>query len=516
MNNERILIWNEIPTRNGEPADIVLGGGGSWQAPRDERVPGAVWGVWTDGKRLVAVNTWSGGTILIWNSFPTRDNQPADIVLRIPEMGTPRHITSDGKHLIIGDHNARVPGKPETGSFFWKEFPTSENSSYDFYMSKGFGWLRGAFFDDGRLLLLGGDGSFMRIWNKFPEDENDEPDIELELGSASLFPDDYTSVAIAGERIYISQGNMNRVICYRSIPTRRDQEPDFVIGAPDLHTNTLEKYFFIQNGVPASNGKNLFIASDFDRKLYVWKNLPDESGAYPDIVYRLPMQPWDIALKGNILALAGERTVYIWKELPLKGNMPDVVIKEGIGDIRFEELKGVAMDERYFYLSDTRAGKIYVWEGLPDEKKNPRPKFILRLENTMRLDTDGKYLAVSLEDRPFVKIYDVDNLSRDGNPIATVGGPGKMNLPQHAIVKHGMLFVADTCNNRVLIWKRVEEAISGKWPPDAILGKPGLEDVRPAIGRKSLFLPGALSFDGNYLWVGEFKFSNRLLRFTAD
>ena len=518
VNNARILIWNEIPTENGEPADIILEGGGSyWMASQDERLSGASWGVWTDGEKLVVTNTWSGrGTVLIWNSFPTRDNQPADIVLHVPEMGTPRHVTSDGKHLIIGDHNANVPGQPETGAFFWKEFPTSDDQSYDFYMSKGFGWLRGAFFDDGRLLLLGGDGSWLRIWNEFPENENDKPDIELNLESAALWPDDYMSVAIAGERVYISHGNMNRVICYRSIPTQPNQEPDFVIGAPDLHTNTLEENFFIQNGVPASNGENLFVASDFDRKLYVWKNLPDESGAYPDIVYRLPMQPWDIALKGNILALAGEVMVYIWKELPLNGNMPDVTIEGGIGDIKFKELRGVAIDENYFYLSDSGAGKIYIWEGLPDENTNPSPKFILNLENPMRLDSDGRYLAVALNGQPYIKIYSVDNLSSNADPVATIGGPGRMNLPQHAIVKDGMLFVADTCNNRVLVWNSIEEAISGKWPPDVILGKSNLYDPLPAIGRSSLFFPGALCFDGSYLWVGEFKFSNRILRFSPS
>ncbi|HDO19370.1 MAG TPA: hypothetical protein ENG74_01450 [Thermoplasmatales archaeon] len=518
VNNGRILIWNEIPTENGAPADIVLEGGGSyWTASQDERLPGASWGVWTDGEKLVVTNTWSGeGAILIWNGFPTRDNQPADIVLHVSEMGTPRHVTSDGKHLIIGDHNANVPGQPETGAFFWKEFPTSDDQSYDFYMSKGFGWLRGAFFDDGRLLLLGGDGSKLRIWNTFPEDEKDEPDVELDLESAALWPDDYMSIAIAGERIYISHGNMNRVICYRSIPTQPNQEPDFVIGAPDLYTNTLEENFFIQNGVPASNGENLFVASDFDRKLYVWKNLPDESGAYPDIVYSLPMQPWDIALRENILALAGERTVYIWKEVPLNGNMPDTVLKDGVGDIEFEELRGVAIDEHYFYLSDSRAGKIYIWEGIPDEKTNPSPKFILDVENPMRLDSDGRYLAVALNGQPYVEIYSVDNLSSNGTPIATIGGPGKMNLPQHATVKHEMLFVADTCNNRILVWNSIEEALSGKWPPDAVLGKPSLEDAQPAIGKKSLFFPGAVSFDGSYLWVGEFKFSNRILRFSPS
>ncbi|MCD6094537.1 hypothetical protein J7J39_01375 [bacterium] len=515
VNNNRILIWNKIPTKNGEPADIILKGGGSyWKAPNEKRLPGAAWGVWTDGNKLVITNTWSDGSILIWNRFPTKENQPADIVLNIPEMGTPRHITSNGKHLIIGDHNARVPGKPETGAFFWKEFPTSQNQSYDFYISRGFGWLRGAFFDDDKLLLLGGEGSWIRIWNKFPESENDKPDVKLNLESAGLEPDDYMSVAIAGEKIYISHGNRNRVIGYKSIPTQFNQEPDFVIGAPDLHTNSLEENFFIQNGVPVSNGKNLFIASDFDRKLYVWKNLPDESGAYPDIVYELPMQPWDIALKKNILTLAGEKTVYIWKKLPLNGNLPDITIKDGIGDIKFEELRGVAIDENYFYLSDSKAGKIYVWKGIPNKKTNPSPNFILNIKDPMRLDSNGRYLTVALNGQPFVKIYDIANLSQNTSPTATIGGPGKMNLPQHAIVKYEMLFVGDTCNNRVLIWNKIEEALAGKWPPDAILGQSSLEESQPAIGKKGLIFPGGLSFDGNYLWVGEFKFSNRILRFS--
>ncbi len=514
VNNARILIWNKIPTKNGTPADIVLEGGDtSWKITHKTKLPGASWGVWTNGEKLVVTNTWSDGTILIWNSFPTKDNQTPDIVLHIPEIGTPRHITSDGKHLIIGDHNAHVPNKPETGSFFWKEFPTSENSSYDFFMSKGFGWLRGTFID-GKLLLLGGEGSMLRIWNSFPENEDDEPDIELNLESAALFPDDYMSVAAAKNKIYISHGNNNRVIGYNSIPTKQNQEPDFVIGAPDIRTNTLKENFFIQNGVPASNGKSLFVVSDFDRKLYIWKNLPDESGAHPDIVYSLPTQPWDITINGSILALAGERTVYIWKELPLEGNKPDVILKDEICNIKFEELKGVAIDNNYFYLSDFSTGKVYIWEGIPD--KDACPKFTLNVEKASRMDSNGKYLVISIPDKQIIEIYSVDNLSSNAKPISTIGGPGKLNLPQAAIVRNGMLFIADTSNNRVLVWNNVEEAISGKWPPDAVLGKSSLEDVQPKIGKSSLFFPAALSFDGSYLWVGEFKFSNRILRFSPS
>lgn len=519
VNNSRILIWNSIPTKNGTPADIVIEGGGNpWETPPPggfpERLPGAAWCVWTNGEKLVVSNTWGGASVLIWNTFPTRDNQPADLVLKGGgNIGTPRHITSDGNCLIVGEHNARVEGQPDHGSFFWKTFPTVDDQPYDFYMSKGFGWLRGAFLSDGRLMLIGGERPELRIWNSFPQNENDEADIVLELRSSGLWGHDYEGVVVVGSRIYFSQGNLNRVIGYNSIPTEPDQKPDFIIGSPDLSTNTLETHFFIQNGMPVSNGKNLFVASDFDRKLYVWKNLPDQSGAYPDIVYRLPSQPWDIALWENTLALAGEKTLFIWKRLPLEGNLPDIVLR-GIGDIRFQELKGVAIDDRYFYLSDYGAGKVYVWEGLPDENLNPKPKFTIEEKGPWRLDSDGEYLVViTVFDQP-IKVYRVADLSANSAPISSIGGPGRLNLPQAVTVSHGHLFISDTGFHRVLVWESIEDAISGKWPPDVILGKTNLEDHLPAIGRNSFYNPACISFDGNYLWVGEFKFSNRILRFS--
>ncbi|MEM4723783.1 MAG: hypothetical protein QXP01_02090, partial [Candidatus Hadarchaeum sp.] len=518
VNNARILIWNKIPTHNGEPADIVLeGGGANWTTSGNRNLPGASWCVWTNGQKLVVSNTWCGASVLIWNTFPTRDNQPADIVLTgRGDMGTPRHITSDGNCLIVGDHNARVEGEPSYGSFFWKTFPTTDDQPYDFFMSKGVGWLRGAFLNDGRLMLLGGERPELRIWNSFPQGASDEADLVLNLESAGLWAGDYEGVAVAGNKIYFSQGNFNRVVGYNSVPTKANQRPDFVIGSPNLETNTLEANFFIQNGVPASNSRNLFVNSDFDRKLYVWKNLPDQSGAYPDLVYNLPAQPWDIALWDDTLALAGQKTVYIWKKLPIEGNLPDVILNQQIGGIAFQDLKGVALDDRYFYLSDHNAGKVYVWEGLPDEKTNPAPKFVMEVSGPWRLDSDGEYLVVDAIYEQSVKIYRVDELSNNPTPVASIGGPGRMNLPQDATVSRGHLFIADSGFNRVLVWNSIEEAIDGKWPPDVILGKEDLEDRQPRIGRNSFYNPSGICFDGSYLWVGEFKFSNRLLRFSPS
>lgn len=513
-NNHRILIWNSLPTKSGAPADLVLQGGKFSQPGMEKRYIASPWGVWTNGEKLVVAST-GGGSVLIWNRFPTQDNQPADIVLTDPgKMGTPRHITSDGKSLIVGDHNARVEGQPSQGSFFWKTFPTTDDQPFDFYMSLGVFWLRGGFTPEGKLLLL---SNSLHIWNSFPQDAQDAPDQSLLPARHDWAPylaaGDYGGLAIVGNKLYISAGNENKVVVYNSIPTQPDQKPDFAIGSPDLDTNTLETNFFIQNGVPASNGKSLFVSSDADGKLYVWKSLPDQSNAHPDIVYSLPGQPGDNALWGETLALAGRDMVYIWKKLPLNGELPDLTFTGGIGGVQFQFLKGVALDDRYFYLSDFQANKVYVWEGLPS--LDSPPKFTLEVSGPWRLHSNGTYLLVAVTNDRAIKVFRVADLSPNVLPTI-IAGPGRFSLPHSAIVVRGYLFVADTGNNRVLVWRNIEDALAGKWPPDVILGKNDLDDTGMEIGQNKLFMPAALSFDGSYLWVGERKFSNRLLRFSLS
>ncbi len=88
--NNRILIWNSIPTINGQPADIVLGQpdfntvapviatASSVRAPQ---------GVWVQNGRLFVADT-QNNRILIWNSIPTHNNQAANVVLGQPNFTT--------------------------------------------------------------------------------------------------------------------------------------------------------------------------------------------------------------------------------------------------------------------------------------------------------------------------------------------------------------------------------------------------------------------------------------------
>ena len=530
-NNDRILVWNSFPVISGQPADIVINSGIINSPSADnKRSIFWPWGVWTDGKKL-AVTSTRNGIILLWNSFPLKNDQPADIYLKGQgKIGTPRTITSDGNHLIVGDHNSKVAnggtGQPAPGNFVWKSWPTTDDQPYDFFMQNpsdpNGAWMQGAFTDDNKLAMI---GTGIHIWNSFPQDSNDQPDISVGIAGFGqnvykLNGGDGSGIAIVGNRLYASLSNGNKIVGFNAIPATTTAAPDFVIGSPDINTNTLDTNFIMSNPQPATDGKSLFVSSDFDKRLYVYKNLPDESNAHPDFVYTLPAEPWDMAISGSKLALAGKKTVFVWNTLPLNGELPDKTFTDRIGNVQFQDLKGVAIDTKYFYLSDAQAGKIYVWDGMPSTDSNP--VFVINADSPERLSSDGNYLACITPNSggsgSSVKIYRISELSSNSIPI-DIGNRQKFNLPQGVLVSQGHLFVGGTGVQKVFMWKNVEDAIAGK-DADVILGSPMTSradtyTLVPEIGQDKLFMPATLAFDGSYLWVGEFKFSERLLRFSV-
>lgn len=506
--NHRLLVWNQFPTKNGQPADLQIGGiddSGGLQ-PRKDRFYWP-WGVWTDGERL-AVSSTRGGFVLIWNKFPTRGDQPADILLRA-DFGTPRTITSNGKCLIVGDHNAK-PSNSAGGTFVWKKFPTKDDEPYDYFMNTHI-WRRGNFLPDGRLTLL---GETLQIFKALPKDADEKP--ELEIRGYSFRGGDHVGSVSAGGRLYICTGNRNCVVVYNSNPTKPEQKPDFAIGSPDIETDTLAENFIISNPVPYSNGMNLFVTSDFDGKMYVWKNLPDESGAHPDYVYTI-RGAFGVAGWKDTLATAGRKTVCIWRKLPLAGEMPDVIFKGKIGSAQFKDLRGVAIDDKYFYLSDREAKCVYVWKGIPSETSEPA--LTLHGEDVCRLSSDGNYLCVAPLVNHYLQIYRVDQLSNDCEPEIVGNTPGKragrqlFNMCPCGQVRDGKLYVAESAGSKVHIWNHIRDAIDGK-PADVLLGETNPPDRIPETARDKVHYPWALCHDGNYLWVGEVKFSERLLRFS--
>jgi uncharacterized protein (TIGR03437 family) len=93
--NSRVMIWNKIPTSSNQPADLVLGEPNfstvppattSDLPPTSSNLFSPV-SVTSDGER-VYVTDLGHNRVLIWNSIPTQNGQAADVVVGQPNMTT--------------------------------------------------------------------------------------------------------------------------------------------------------------------------------------------------------------------------------------------------------------------------------------------------------------------------------------------------------------------------------------------------------------------------------------------
>lgn len=144
--NHRVLVWNTIPDSDAAPADLVLGqstaatcvaNDANGDRVRDAN-PSATTlnfpnGVWTDGTRLVVADN-ANNRVLIWNQFPTRNGQAADVVVGQAGFATrvaatsatglsaPCAVNATALQLFVADcENNRV--------LVWNQFPTANGAA---------------------------------------------------------------------------------------------------------------------------------------------------------------------------------------------------------------------------------------------------------------------------------------------------------------------------------------------------------------------------------------------------
>ena len=520
--NHRILVWNDIPQSNGAVPDLILTSSAHDDTPFAE--PGLdrfawPWGVWTDGEKLIVTSTSSGasdggirfgGWVLIWNTFPTSSDQPADIVLSADQqMGTPRSITTDGESfLIIGDHNAQDQSS-STGNWLWTTFPTRSNHLPDGFITedRAMGWQAGDVSSEGDLMMI---GNGIHVWNGIPGFADDAPDFTVDGSEWELRGGDGSTIAVAGERVYVSDYNTNRILGFNQAPTGVDSLPDFVVGAPDLKTNMLTENHFISNGIPlALESGELLIGDGLNTRLLCWIESPEESGQSPDKVIDFQDEVIAITEHEDTVIVAGKREgIRIWVDgNPCDGSAADLEYRNQIGAINAANLQSIAYDNSHFYLLDGN-GTLHVWDDIPREGDEPEFSTSLGTFEGV-LYSDGTHLSISGTDS--FKFVSVSEFSATST-LREIRFSDQPYMIGHGIIKDGQVFISNLSQNQVLAWKELESAVGGK-APDAILGADNIDDVDPDKTRDGLFWPLRLDFDGERLWVGEYKFSGRVLSY---
>lgn len=304
--NNRVLLWKSIPTSNDQPADIVLGQSSFTTANIGLSASGmrGPQGVWVQGNRLFVADT-QNSRVLIWNSIPTANNQPADVVLGEPNFSTapsqtvsdlpptasnlfdPVAVSSDGTHVFVTDlgHN-RV--------LIWNSIPTQNGQPADVVVGQQ---NMTSELDNGSPINStcvpnGSDASGNATYPNncvptiCPSTGNDSagnPFYPQRCGFVLELP----RFALSdGQRLFISDSGNDRVLVYNSIPMTNGQSADLFLGQPDQYsdqvttsTDTFRPDANILESAPsvtptpyalAWDGTNLYVSDPYDFRVLVF------------------------------------------------------------------------------------------------------------------------------------------------------------------------------------------------------------------------------------------------------
>lgn len=282
--NNRVLIWRSLPTSNQQPADVVVGqpdftrtvpndGGGF--SPNNRSLKGPQ-GVWIQDGRLYVADA-GNNRILIWNSIPSSNHQPADLVLGAPDFNTfvqpdltkatidaqantlltPVAVSSDGVHLFVTDlgHN-RV--------LIWNTLPSRNQQPAD--------------------VVIGQKSMTTAVANYVTElcaplsTDADGKSTYPAMCSRTM---DFPRFALSdGTRLFVADGGNDRILVYNTIPTENGAAADAILGQIRDTMNTVSDSAD-QEGIASSgvirtplslawDGRNLYASDPFNRRVMVF------------------------------------------------------------------------------------------------------------------------------------------------------------------------------------------------------------------------------------------------------
>ena len=214
MNNNRVLIWNTVPTTNGTPADLVLGqpdftsntSSNGGQNNNNFAVPN---GIFSTGDKLIVSEDLSGTSrVMIWNTFPTRNMQPADVVVGQSSF-TSSTLSCDSTHtqnpqgVFVYNNKLIVAVRGQHRVLIWNNIPTTNGAPAD--------------------IALG------------------QPDLthcSALTNSASSLRDPRAVVVSGNGKLFVGDRGNNRILVWNTIPTTSGAPADYVIGQPDFSSGT--------------------------------------------------------------------------------------------------------------------------------------------------------------------------------------------------------------------------------------------------------------------------------------
>jgi hypothetical protein len=498
--NHRILVWNTVPATFGQAPSFALGqpdlssttanNGGVSASSLNEPMA-----IYSDGTRLFVADALNH-RVLVWNTLPTTSGQPADFALGQP------NLTSN---------TANNGGSPTSGAL---------NNPYT---------VRG---DGTRIFVADTLNHRVLVWNSLPAMSGQAADFALGQpnltsntanngGVSSSSLNGPWGITISGTKLFVSDSNNARVLVWNTIPTTSGQSAQFVLGQPNMTSNTTNNGGISGStmnypGSIHSDGTRLFVA-EYNYRVLVWNTIPTTTA-----------QPANFAL-----------------------GQPDLTSNThnngGVSGSSLGQAVGVFSDGTKLYVNDRSNARLLVWNTMPtssgqaasfaigqpdlvsNSQNNGIPPSATTLYRANSTYTDGTRLVVVDFNNNRVLIYNTIPTASGqaasvvlGQPdftskVANNGGVSASSLsnPWSAIIVGTTLYVADFSNNRVLGWNTIP-TMNGQ-AADFVLGQPNLTSNTAnngGISGSSLNSPIGLYSDGTKLYVADTN-NNRVLVWNA-
>jgi len=288
----RILLWNSIPTANGTPADVVVGQNNftsTTSGCTDSRLSGPYNVAFSpDGLKLLVADAVNN-RVLIWNTIPTTNGVAANVVIgqtdfitstggcSATKLSTPTGILviPDGRLLITDDGNNRV--------LIYNSIPTTNGVAADYVIGQtdfvtstagstanklDLPW-DAAFTPEGKLLISDNGAPGMGnhrilVYNTVPTSNGVSADYIIgntvfgqKPATTTRTGFDQPSVTVSCEgKIAIADFGNSRILMYNRVPNYNGAPADVVLGQPDFNTKVYFNDGSNVSGLPSN--KNMY------------------------------------------------------------------------------------------------------------------------------------------------------------------------------------------------------------------------------------------------------------------
>ncbi len=326
-----------------------------------------------------------------------------------------------------------------------------------------------------------------------------------------------------GRRVVVADTGNHRVLIWHGFPEHDGAPADVVLGQPDFTSEgpaagsgDHRRGLYLPTGVAVIAG-NLVVADAWHHRLLVWDGLPQESFCAPESVIGQvgfdavdPNRggdpdlaslywPFGFGLVGDVFWIAdtGNRRVLGWRGgLPTDGRAADVLLGQkdpgarednggGLGDATFRWPHSIAGDDHTMFVADAGDHRVL---GFPAGVQVA----------SVVLGQQSALVSDEFKNRP--------------------QGPHRLRFPYAVVSDERRLVVADTSNNRVLIWHGVPREGAGL-EADTALAQPDLdangENRWTEVADDSLCWPYGLSLAGDTLAVAD-SGNNRVVLWSID